>query len=355
MATAVPRDYYEVLGVERRASEVEIKKAFKLRARELHPDVNGNPDAEEAFKECAEAYEVLSDPDRRRTYDRYGHEGLRSGGFSPHATGSVEDIFQAFFGGGGAFGDAFGRQGPVAGADIGAAVEVSLAEVLTGVSRDVAFDAIQTCEACKGNGAEPGTPIVTCERCDGAGQLRQVSRSIFGQVVHAAPCDACAGAGKIPESPCAECSGLGRVNGRRTWEVEVPPGIADGQRIRIAGAGHAGEAGAGAGDLYVEVRVGDDPRFQRQGSDLISGIEVPATAAMLGDEVEVETIEGAITVDVPAGTQHGDSVRIRGEGLPALGGSRRGDLHVVFELVVPKKLSRKQRQIAEQLRDELGS
>jgi molecular chaperone DnaJ len=181
-----------------------------------------------------------------------------------------------------------------------------------------------------------------------------VSRSIFGQVVHAAPCDACGGEGKIPESPCPECSGRGRVRGRRTWEVEVPPGIADGQRIRISGAGHAGEAGAAAGDLYVEVHVAEDRRFQRQGSDLISGIEIPATTAMLGDEVEVETLEGATTVKVPAGTQHGDTVRIRGEGLPELGGSRRGDHHVVFELVVPKKLSRKQREIAERLRDELS-
>jgi len=356
MATAVPRDYYEVLGIARGATEVEIKKAFRIRARELHPDVNTeDPDAEERFKECAEAYEVLSDPERRQTYDRFGHEGLRSGGWAPHTGGSVEDIFQAFFGGSSPFGDAFGfgQRGPASGGDIGASFEIGLIEVLDGVTREVGFEAVSVCEHCSGNGAEPGTPIKTCERCQGSGQLRQVSRTILGQVVQAAPCDACGGEGKIPESPCGGCQGVGRVGRGKTWEVEVPAGIEDGQRIRISGAGHSGEPGGQSGDLFVEVRVAPDERFQRQGTELISTVGIPVTAAMLGDEIEVETLEGPKKLKVPAGTQHGETVKLRGAGLPRLGGGPRGDQHVVFEIVVPK-LSRKQRQIAEQLHDELS-
>ncbi len=356
MPRAVPRDYYEVLGVERGASEVEIKKAFRVLARELHPDVNDHdPDAEERFKEAAEAYEVLSDAERRQTYDRFGHEGLRSGGWSPHAAGSIQDIFEAFFGRGSSFGEdlfGFGTRGPASGGDVGASIEIGLADVLSGGEHEVSFEATRRCEHCSGNGAEPGTPINTCERCGGSGQLRQVSRSILGQVVHAAPCDVCHGEGKVPETPCDVCDGRGAVNAGRTWEVEIPAGIEDGQRIRISGAGHAGDAGAASGDLYVEVRIAPDERFERQGTHLISPLEVPATSAMLGAELEVETLEGRTKVKVPAGTQPGDTVRLRGEGLPQLGGGRRGDQHVVFQVVVPRKLSRKQRDAAQQL-DEL--
>src|SRR3954454_21172781 len=195
----MPRDYYEVLGVSREANETELKKAFRRLARELHPDVNLEPDAEERFKEAAEAYEVLSDAERRRTYDAYGHEGLRSGGFDPGAGfGSIDDIFQAFFGGGAGFG---GRRGPPGGGDIAVAVEVELAEVATGVRREVTYDVVGSCEHCHGNGAEPGTPIRTCERCGGAGELRQVTRTPFGQMVRATACEVCGGAGKIPQTP----------------------------------------------------------------------------------------------------------------------------------------------------------
>ncbi|HEX2708558.1 MAG TPA: DnaJ domain-containing protein, partial [Solirubrobacterales bacterium] len=224
------RDYYDVLGVSRDAGETEIKKAFRGLARELHPDVNDHdPEAEEKFKAAAEAYEVLSDAERRRTYDAYGHEGLRSGGFDPGSSsfGSIDDILQAFFGGQGQ-GFGFGGGGSSGGGDIAVAVEVDLAEVATGVSRQVEFDAVSPCEHCRGNGAEPGTPITTCERCGGAGQLRQVSRTPFGQMVRGVACDTCGGAGKIPETPCEVCRGSGRTPGHRTQEVEVPAGIEDG-------------------------------------------------------------------------------------------------------------------------------
>src|SRR4051794_12470988 len=275
----MPRDYYEVLGVGRDAGETELKKAFRTLARELHPDVNDHdPEAEEKFKEAAAAYEVLSDAERRRTYDAYGHEGLRSGGFDPGAGfGSIDDIFQAFFGGGAGFG---GRRGPPGGGDIAGAVEGELAEVATGVRREVTYDVVGSCEHCHGNGAEPGTPIRTCERCGGAGELRQVTRTPFGQMVRGIPCDVCGGAGKIPETPCGTCGGSGRTRQPGTSAMAVPAGIEDGQRMRITGSGHAGEAGAPAGDLYVEVRVAEDERFEREGSDLISTISIPATEAM---------------------------------------------------------------------------
>ena len=248
------QDYYELLGVERGAGEAEIKKAFRKLARELHPDVNRHdPEAEEKFKRAAEAYEVLSDPERRRVYDAFGEEGLRSGGWSPGAGGfgSLEDILESFFGRGDPlFGELFGftRQGPAPGGDVAAEVEVSLAEVLTGTTRELSFDAVTACERCRGNGAEPGTPIRTCSECGGSGEIRRVSSTAFGQLVRAGACDRCGGAGRVPEEPCTECDGRGRVAGTRTWALEVPPGIESGQRIRITGAGHTGEAGARSED-----------------------------------------------------------------------------------------------------------
>jgi molecular chaperone DnaJ len=347
----MPRDYYEVLGVSREASETEVKKAFRRLARELHPDVNDHdPEAEEKFKEAAAAYEVLSDPERRRTYDAYGHEGLRSGGFEPGAGfGSIDDIFQAFFGGGFGFG---GRQA-AAGGDVEVAVEIELAEVATGARREVSYDVVGSCEHCHGNGAEPGTPIQTCARCGGAGELRQVARTPFGQMVRSAPCDACAGAGKIADTPCETCGGGGRTRQSRTSAIEVPAGIEDGQRMRIAGAGHAGEAGAPAGDLYVEVRVGEDERFERDGSDLISVVSVPATLAMLGTTVTVPTLEGEEQLEVEPGTQPGTEKILRGAGLPRLNSRRRGNQRVILEVFVPTNLSDEQRGIAERLDETL--
>jgi molecular chaperone DnaJ len=349
----MPGDYYDVLGVSRDASEAEVKKAFRGLARELHPDVNDHdPEAEEKFKAAAEAYEVLSDAERRRTYDAYGQEGLRSRGFDPRSAsfGSIDDIFQAFFGTD-AFG--FGGGGRSAGGDILVAAEIDLEEVATGVRREISFDAVGACEHCHGNGAEPGTPISTCERCGGAGQLRQVTRTPFGQMVRGVACDACGGAGKVPETPCAECGGSGRTPGRRTRTVEIPAGIESGQRLRISGAGHAGEAGAPAGDLYVEVEVAEDERFQRDGTDLISVVSIPATEAMLGAAVTVPTLEGEREIEVAPGTQPGHEEILRGAGLPRLGGRRRGNQRVILNVIVPGNLSEEQRQMTERLDESL--
>jgi len=349
--TSMPRDPYEVLGVGRDASEQQIKKAFRQLARELHPDVNAHdPDAEEKFKEAAEAYEILSDSERRATYDRYGHEGLRSGGYAPNfdGFGSIGDLFEAFFGGGGV-----GRSGPAPGADIAVAVEIDLMEAAQGAKVDVSFEAVDRCEHCHGNGAEPGTPIETCGRCGGAGQVQATTRTPFGQMVRTMTCDVCHGDGRVPRQPCRECRGRGRLASMRTVEVEVPAGISDGQRIRLAGRAHAGELGAGAGDLYVLVRVRPDERFVREGDDLITALDVPAPLAALGATLEVPTLDGTQSVEVPAGTQPGDVITLRGKGMPTLGRGRHGDLRVVVNVLIPRRLSAEQRELLERLTDTL--
>jgi molecular chaperone DnaJ len=358
----MPRDYYEVLGVSRDAGDTEIKKAFRKLARELHPDVNSHdPDAESKFKEAAEAYEVLSDADRRATYDRYGHEGLRTGGYSPNfeGFGSVADIFEAFFGGGagsGGFGNIFGggaAGGPAQGGDVSVGAEVTLQQAATGAAVEVAYEAVARCEHCRGNGAEPGTPIETCPKCGGAGQLRAVSRTPFGQVVRAAACDMCGGDGRVAKDPCHECGGRGRKVERVKVSVDVPAGIDDGQRIRITGRGHAGDHGGAAGDLYVQVRVREDPRFVRSQDDLVTVVDVAAPLAALGTTVQVPTIDGETELEIPAGIQPNETLTIRGQGMPALRGRRHGDLRVVVNVVVPRHLKREQRELLEQLSESL--
>jgi molecular chaperone DnaJ len=356
MATSA-RDPYEVLGVSRDADETTIKKAFRKLARELHPDVNRHdPDAEEKFKEAAEAYEILSDAERRALYDRYGHDGLRSGGYAPNfeSFGSISDLFDAFFGGfgGGGFG---GRAaGPAQGRDIAVSAEITLAEAAEGTSVELSFEAVDACEVCHGNGAKPGTPIVTCERCGGAGVLQAVTRSPFGQVMRQMACDVCGGDGRVPSEPCEHCDGPGRGVRRRTLRVDVPAGIADGQRIRLSGRGHAGERGGPPGDLYVHVRIAADERFLRDGDDLVTVLDVSAPLAMLGATLSAPSLDGEVEVDVPAGTQPGEVFVVRGHGMPRLKRSgRRGDLRVVVNVVVPRRLSREQRKLADKLADSL--
>ncbi len=349
--TSTPRDPYEVLGVQRDADEQQIKKAFRALAMELHPDVNAHdPRAEEKFKEAAEANEILSDPDRRATYDRYGHEGLRSGGYAPNfdAFGSISDLFETFFGGGG--GGAFGgRAPPAAGGDLAVAVEIDLVEAAKGTKVQVTYEAVERCEHCHGNGAEPGTPIETCERCAGHGQLQAVTRTPFGQMARTVLCDVCHGDGRVPKQPCRECRGRGRKTARRELEVDVPAGIADSQRIRLSERGHAGEAGAPAGDLYVLVRVREDERFVREGDDLIAVLDVAAPLAALGATLETPTLEGMTSVEVPPGTQPGEVLTLRGEGMPGLRRGRRGDLRMVVNVMIPRRLSEEQRELLERL------
>jgi molecular chaperone DnaJ len=349
----MPRDPYDVLGVARDADETQVKKAFRKLARELHPDVNAHdPQAEEKFKEAAEAYEILSDAERRATFDRYGHEGLRTGGFAPNfdAFTSVGDLFDAFFGGGGAFA---GRGGPASGSDAAVAVEIDLAQAASGASVEVVYEAVDRCEHCQGNGAEPGTPIETCERCAGAGQLQAVTRTPFGQVVRTVECDVCDGDGRVARQPCRECSGRGRKVVRRELRVDVPAGIAEGQRIRLAGRGHVGDAGAPAGDVYVLVHIRDDERFVRDGDDLVTVLDVPAPLAALGARLDVPTLDGPHELEVPAGTQPGAVLTVRGAGMPGLGRGGRGNLRVVVNVVIPRHLHREQRELLQTLADSM--
>jgi molecular chaperone DnaJ len=351
----VRRDPYEVLGVARDAGAQDIKKSFRGLARELHPDVNRHdPHAEEKFKEAAEAYELLSDDERRQVYDRYGFEGLDSRGYTPagHGFGSFADIFDAFFGGGDPF-SSFGRGGPgaIQGGDIAVEAEVTLAQAARGAEVELQYESVVVCERCHGNAAEPGTPIDPCERCGGSGQLRAVTRTAFGQLVRAHVCDVCGGEGSVPRQPCSECAGRGRRAQRVTLKVDVPAGIADEQRIRLSGRGHAGERGGPPGDLYVLVRVAEDERFVRDGSDLVTAVDVPAPAAALGTSVSVPTLDGEEEIEVPPGTQPGTVVTLRGRGMPSLGRSRHGDQRVVLNVVVPRNLNPRQRELL----DELGS
>src|SRR5215207_6195490 len=356
----MPRDYYEVLGVGRAADETEIKRAFRRLARELHPDTNSeDPEAEDKFKEAAEAYEVLSDGDRRRQYDAYGHEGLRSSGYAPNFEGfaSVSDLFSAFFGSGG-FDSAFGtgrgqRGGQMQGADVVVAVAVDLLQAARGDTVEVEHEVEVRCEHCHGNGAEPGTPIVTCPRCHGSGQLQAVSRTRFGQLVRTAVCDVCGGDGRVPEQPCGVCGGAGKTVEERTLSVQIPAGIADGQRIRLSGRGHAGDRGGPNGDLYVVVRVREDERFVRDQEDLHTVIDVPAPLAALGTTMQVAGLDGGLPLEIPPGTQPGEIITLRGRGLPPLQRGRTGDLHVHVNVVIPRKLSREQRDLLERLADSL--
>jgi molecular chaperone DnaJ len=351
MSGTMPRDPYDVLGVRRDADETTVKKAFRKLARELHPDVNAHdPDAEEKFKEAAEAYEILSDPERRATFDRYGHEGLRSGGMGPDFSGfgSISDLFDAFFGGGGA---TRAQRGPRAGGDIAITAEIELEQALTGDEVELTFEAIETCEKCHGNGAEPGTPIETCDRCGGAGMLQAVTRSPFGQIVRSVACDVCGGEGKVPKEPCERCEGRGREVRRRTIVVDIPAGISDGQRIRLGGRGHAGETGGPPGDLYVLVHIRAHERFLRDGDDLVTVADVPAPMAALGSKIEIEGLDGTtIELEIPAGTQPGETLTVRGAGLPGLQRrGRGGDLRAVVDVQIPRKLDRHQRALLKEL------
>src|SRR3954471_10025622 len=352
------RDAYEILGVGRDASDKEIKKAFRMRARELHPDVNqDDPEAEEKFKELAEAQEILIDNEKRSVYDRYGWEGLDSRGYAPNfqGFGSFGDIFDAFFGGSDPFGFGGGRGGPMAvpGGDGAVEVEGSLFRGSIGAPRPVEYEVVEPCGHCAGRGAEPGTPVDTCRRCAGSGQIQAVSRTAFGQLVRTTVGDACGGSGEIVREPCHECSGRGRRAVRRSLTVDIPPGISDDQRIRLAGRGHAGENSGPPGDLYVLVSVTEDERFVREGSDLVTAVNLSVAQAALGTTLAVPTLDGDEEVEVPAGTQPGTIVTLKARGMPTLGRSRRGDQRVMLNVVVPRNLSEEQTALMQSLEGSL--
>jgi molecular chaperone DnaJ len=347
MATT-ERDYYDVLGVSRTAGDQEIKKAFRRLARELHPDVSEASDAESRFREVVEAYEVLSKPETRDLYDRYGHAGLRRGGYQPgHVDfGDLSDLFSAFFGD-----DLFGmgsRRGRGRGADVASQVEIDLDEAARGTKRDVPFRVAVACSRCRGDGVEPGTSPVGCPSCGGTGRLQRVTRSVFGEFVRTQACPRCGGSGRIVEQPCSECDGSGRVEQEHVLEVQIPPGIHDGQQIRISGEGHAGSLGGRAGDLYVLVRVRAHPRLARDGNNLVATVDLTMTQAALGAKVAVPSLDGDVELEFPPGTQPGEIRVLRGRGMPVLQGFGRGDQRVLVNVVLPRRLTTEQRRLLEE-------
>lgn len=328
----MPKDYYEVLGVSREASEEELKKAYRKLARQCHPDANpDDPEAEAKFKELGEAYAVLADPNRRSTYDRFGSASSVGGGFDPF------DIFASFFGG-----DPFGfnrRTGPQRGRDLVVALEITLEEVVTGVTKSFPVRSLRGCTRCGGEGAEPGTSSTTCERCNGSGTVRTMQRGFFGNVVTASTCPECGGLGQKILNPCVECRGEGRVEREEEVKVDVPAGVEDGMQLRVTGRGEAGPRGGVAGDLYVQLRVKQMKGFDRAGDDVVVAVEVPFTQATLGTVLKIDSFDGKVEVEVPPGTQPGETLTVKGSGVSHLGRGGRGDLLVKVEVKIPTNLS----------------
>ncbi len=357
MATG-QRDYYEVLGVPRSADAQEMKKAYRKLAMEYHPDRNPSEDAAAKFKEINQAYEVLSDDQKRQMYDRFGHagvEGNQGGGFDGfHGfEGGFGDIFDAFFGGGRRGGRR--RRGPARGADLRFNMRLTFEEAIFGVEREIEFQRQERCTRCAGKGAEPGTELVTCPECNGAGEIRRSQQSIFGQFVNVAPCARCSGEGKIVPNPCEDCRGTGRIRSPRKIAVKVPAGVDDGSQIRLAGEGEAGARGGESGNLYVVLSVADHERFQRVEDHIVLELPVNVAQAALGAELSIPTLDGDLSFEVPAGTQSGEDFVIRGKGVPHLRGAGRGDMVVRVTVVVPESLSDEQRELLEKLAETMGT
>jgi molecular chaperone DnaJ len=350
--TTVKRDYYEVLGVDRSATDAEIKSAYRKLALTHHPDRNpGNKQAEEKFKEAAEAYAILADRDKRAAYDRFGHAGVGAagaGGFDPSVFSDFGDIFGGLgdlFGFGDLFGAARRRHGPMRGADLRYDLEIAFAESASGTETTIQIPRDEACETCGGSGAAPGSSPEVCPQCKGRGQLRYQQ----GFLTVTRPCGQCRGAGRVITHACETCRGAGRLTQERKLTVRIPAGIASGQRLRLYGEGEHGVNGGPPGDLYVVVHVKEHPFFQRDGDDLVCEAPVSFPILALGGSIEVPTLDGTSTVTIPAGTQSGTRFRVRGKGIPNVSGRGRGDLHVVVRPTVPRKLTKEQKKLLEQL------
>ncbi len=346
------RDYYEVLGVNRQASEEEIKKAYRRLARAAHPDVNkSDPKAEEKFKEINEAYEVLSDPQKRAAYDHYGHAatepgfGTGTGGFDFGTVEGFGDIFDMFFGGGGQR----RRSGPQRGGDLRYDIEVGFEEAAFGLETTIEVPRTELCPVCHGNGAKPGTPIHTCPACKGTGQVQIAQNTAFGRFVNVRTCDRCGGEGKAVETPCPECQGRGRVKRTRKIKVKIPAGVDNGFRLRVPGEGEAGTRGGGTGDLYVYLYVKPHRLFKREGDDIQTGVELTFAQAALGATIKVETLDGQVELKIPEGTQTDTVFRLRGRGITRLRGSGRGDHFVRAMVKTPTRLTAEQRELLRSL------
>ncbi len=345
-------DLYEVLGVSRTATADEIKKAYRRLARQHHPDANpDDPTAEARFKEVAQAYEVLSDPAKRQRYDTYGSIGGAAGGPDPGDVfgGGLGDIFDAFFGGGGGGFGGGRRSGPPRGPDMEVVVDLAFEQAAFGTNAPVTARVPQPCDTCEATGAAPGTHADTCPTCSGAGQVRQVRQSMLGQMVTARPCPQCGGTGQVIPTPCPDCNGEGRRPVERTYPVDIPPGVADGNTLRLPGYGPAGPRGGPAGDLYVHLRVAPHDRFTRDGDDLHHDLHLSPSQAALGVTVALETLDDTVEIAVPHGTQPGHVFRFRNQGVPRVRGRGRGDLLVTVVVDVPAKVTAEQEALYRQL------
>lgn len=349
-------DYYELLGVARDASADELKRAYRQRARELHPDTNPDPSAEERFKEITVAYETLRDPERRARYDRFGPEGAAGGDPMAGFTGGLGDIFEAFFGGSSPFGGAPGnaRSTVRRGADMEVGLDLSFTDAVFGATSEVLVRAPVTCSTCSGSGAAAGSMPQACGQCQGTGQVRRVRQSILGQMVTAGPCPRCGGVGEIVANPCESCRGEGRRTEERSYTVEVPAGVDDGSTLRLTGRGAVGPRGGPPGDLYVHLRVEPHEHFVRQGYDLVHQLHVPVTQAALGAHLSYETLDGVEDLLIPRGTQTGRIFRLRGRGVPHVEGRGRGDLLVQIVVDVPTELSRTEEELLRRFAEERG-
>ncbi len=342
------RDYYEVLGTQRHASQDDIRKAYRKLAFEFHPDRNSDAGAAERFKEATEAYEVLADEEKRSLYDRYGHvaseRGFGNGGFSGFG---IEDIFESFFGTAAA---GQGRRSRIQrGADLRTDVTLTLEEAVFGVEKEISYPRHEMCEHCTGKGVEPGSEPIVCQRCNGTGELRRAQQSIFGQMVNVSMCERCRGEGQLIRDPCKACKGQSTVRTTRTLRVSIPPGIDDKSQIRLSDEGEPGPKGGPPGHLYLVIHVQPHRYFRRQGSDLVVELPINVAQAALGDELEIESLDGPVQIKVPSGTQSGKVIRVRGKGVPHLREQGRGDLQVRLTVVVPTELTGAQRDLFRKL------
>lgn len=362
---ATKRDYYEILGVSRSADQSELKRAYRRLAREYHPDVNKNDDADERFKEINEAYEVLSDDQKRAAYDRFGHAGVQNGaggfsGFEGSGFGSVADIFEEFFGGGG-FGSRRRRGGPRRGPDLRYDLTITFEEAVFGVEKEIDVTRPEICPDCHGSGAEPGTAPEKCPQCNGSGEVRRVQQSILGSFVNVSACPRCQGSGEVITTPCSTCNGRKQVKNTRQLKVKIPGGVDNDTQIRLSGEGAPGQNGGPPGNLYVIIHVKEHEFFQRRGDDIFLDLQVNVAQAALGDEVMVPTINGEEKLTIPSGTQSGKVFRLRGKGVPRLDRSGRGthvgrgDQHVIIQVAIPKKLTEEQEQLFQDLSRTLGA
>ena len=351
----MPTDYYETLGVARDATEADIKRAYRGLARVHHPDVAADKvTAENKFKEINEAYEVLSDPQKRSNYDRFGHaaQGGGASDFGGFSNGEgFGDIFDMFFGAarGGAGAQQQRRNGPARGSDLRYDLEITLADAFSGTQREISFNHLASCTTCKGSGAEPGTLISACDRCGGTGAQRQVRQTPLGQFVTQTACAKCGGDGQMIPTPCHTCSGRGRTEAEKTMTVKIPAGVDDGSRIRITGSGEGGMRGGKDGDLYIYLSVARDARFRRDGMDIYVDVPIAFTQAALGGEINVPSLEGELPLTVQSGTQTGSTFRLRGRGMPSVRGQQRGDELITVHVLVPQKLSRREKELLEEL------